>query len=128
MPYASSIPGTAIAPISSIGSSTIGGSCQPVIDSSSPMSVPIVSGLVNGRIIMWRTVGRWPAHVGVEHGQGQRLEHEQLQQQRRCHERGIPEHVGRDRQAEVAGVDVRARQGPDDPLARPSAATATTRP
>ena len=60
MPYASSIPGTAIAPISSIGSSTIGGSCQPVIDSSSPMSVPIVSGLVNGRTIMWRSVGRWP--------------------------------------------------------------------
>ena len=49
----------------------------------------------------------------VEHRQRERLQHQQLHQQRGGDERGVAEDVGRDGQAEVAGVDVDRREGPD---------------
>ena len=52
--------------------------------------------------------------VAVEPDEGHRLDEQQLHQQRRHDDSRVADDVGRDRDAEVAGVDVRGRERADD--------------
>src|SRR4029453_11140838 len=112
IPKAMSIAGTAMLPTSSTGrrraASRSGLTYGTTSESSTPASAAMVIGLRVTLRNPVRSDGRGrprAAAVGVEEGERDRRDDEQLQEQRRCHEGDVSEHVEGDREAEVARID-----------------------
>ena len=98
--------GTAMSPSSPSGAATTVGSVQPVSDSRDADQRPDGERVREGP--RQQSPPRAPrrAASASRNPERQRLQHEQLQQQGRRHERGVAQDVARHRDAEVAGVDV----------------------